>query len=56
MMYVFFSHLYCICIAQQIFFSYSSYRLEASKCENVLVASVDKSRFKEQSVNIDVVS
>jgi hypothetical protein len=33
-----------------------SYRLEASKCENVLVASVDKSLFKEQTVNIDVVS
>ncbi|GFG30350.1 hypothetical protein Cfor_12936 [Coptotermes formosanus] len=28
--------------------------LEASKCENVLVANVDKSRFKEQTVNIDV--
>ncbi|PNF22411.1 Gem-associated protein 2 [Cryptotermes secundus] len=28
--------------------------LEASKCEDVLVASVDKSRFKEQTVNIDV--
>jgi len=30
--------------------------LEASKCENVLVADVDKSRFREQTVNIDVVS
>jgi survival of motor neuron protein-interacting protein 1 len=28
--------------------------LEASKCENVLVASVDESRLREQTVNIDV--
>ncbi|KDR08042.1 gem-associated protein 2 isoform X2 [Zootermopsis nevadensis] len=28
--------------------------LEASKCEHVLVASVDKSQFKEQTVNIDI--
>jgi len=30
--------------------------LEASKCENVLVASVDKFQCREQTVNIDVVS
>lgn len=43
----------CIYFLRNDFFISS---LEASKCENVLVASVDKSRFREQTVNVDVVS
>jgi hypothetical protein len=39
-----------------VWYDFSVSSLEASKCENVLAASVDKSRFKEQTVNIDVVS
>jgi len=43
----------CIHYLRKDFFISS---LEASKCKNVLVASVDKSRFREKTVNIDVVS
>jgi len=43
----------CIHYLREDFFISS---LEASKCENVLVASVDESRLREQTVNIDVVS
>jgi hypothetical protein len=49
---VLFSNFYIYDVWYDFFVS----SLEASKCENVLVANVDKSRFKEQTVNIDVVS